>query len=427
MTREINICTIDIQNELDIMLSHRRGMQFSKYCGIALAEQTRFATAISELSRNVLEFAKSGKITFSITDTDDQYSLLACISDNGPGIKDINKILERKPEGFRGRGLGIVFARKLADRFKIETSTKGTNITIQKNIPPGKAVINKLVVQAWVKHLEKEPAISPYEELKARNIQLLEMTDELNEKAITVEQQMAEIKLLNKQLASSNQQMKEFTYAISHDLKTPLSSLNIAAEHLDLHPKGKDNAIYRQILSRSVKRLDKTVRSLIEILDLQNPDNRIIKKILFGEVFRAIREEHLQFIKAADAIVETNFDQAHSIVYIEGYLQSIFHNLLSNAIKYREPSRQLHISIATRNVKEGIGLSFSDNGTGMDMDQIGERLFTPFNRFSSIQDGKGIGLYMIKGMAESNGGRVLVESKPGAGTTFQFILVPYQP
>ncbi|HTL10725.1 MAG TPA: ATP-binding protein, partial [Chitinophagaceae bacterium] len=258
MNREMQIITIDVQNELDIMLSHRRGMQFSKYCGIALSEQTRFATAISELCRNVVEFAKTGSIAFSIINEGDQNALAATISDRGPGIEDLDSILDRKAEGFRGRGLGIVFARKLSDGFLIDTSSRGTQVQIKKHIPPGKAVINRLVIQGWIKHLAKEPSVSPYEELKARNIHLLELTDELSAKARVVDQQMEEIKLLNKQLASSNQQMKEFTYAISHDLKTPLSSLNIAAEYLDMHPRGKESPIYRQILGRSVKRLDKT-------------------------------------------------------------------------------------------------------------------------------------------------------------------------
>ena len=426
MEKAIKIITIDVQNELDIMLSHRRGMQLCKYCGIALSEQTRFATAISELCRNVLEFAKGGTISFAVTGDEDHYMLSATISDSGPGIRDIGKILERKPDGFKGRGVGIVFARKLSDSFKIESSPKGTHVTIKKNIPPGKSVINRLVVQGWVKHLDREPAISLYEELKTRNMQLLELTDELGAKAAKVEQQIEEIKQLNRQLAMSNQQMKEFTYAISHDLKTPLSSLNIAAEYLDEHPKGKDSAVYRQILGRSVKRLDKTVRSLIELLDLQNPDKRIIRTIRFAEVFKVIKEEHQQFIKEADADVEIDFEDAPDIIYIEGYLQSILHNLLNNAIKYRDPSRRLHVFIKTDKLKEGVRLSVTDNGSGMDIDKIREKLFVPFNRFSSLQDGKGIGLYMIKGMVESNGGKANVESKPGAGSTFVFILMPYQ-
>jgi len=426
MNREIPIITIDVQNELDIMLSHRRGMQFSKYCGIALSEQTRFATAISELCRNVIKFAKTGTIAFSIANEGEQHSLFATITDRGPGIRNIESILDRKPEGFRGRGVGIIFARKLSDGFKIETSSKGTQVKIKKNIPPGKAVISRLVIQGWLKHLANEPSVSPYEELKARNIQLLELTDELSAKARVVDLQMEEIKLLNKQLASSNQQMKEFTYAISHDLKTPLSSLNIAAEYLDLHPRGKESPIYRQILGRSVKRLDKTVRSLIEILDLQNPDKRIIRNLRFEAVFNVIHEEHQQFIRAADAIINVDFSTAPQINYIEGYLQSILHNLLSNAIKYREPSRRLLVSFKTDKVKEGVKLTVTDNGTGMDMEKIREKLFLPFNRFAPVQDGKGIGLYMIKGMVESNGGKVSVESKPGVGTAFNFILIPHQ-
>ena len=60
------------------------------------------------------------------------------------------------------------------------------------------------------------------------------------------------------------------------------------------------------------------------------------------------------------------------------------------------------------------------------MERIREKLFVPFNRFSSIQDGKGIGLYMIKGMVESNGGSVDVVSQPSSGTTFVFKMVPQQ-
>ncbi len=426
MTKAIDILTIDINNELDIMLSHRRGMQFSKYCGITLSEQTRFATAISELCRNVVEFAKTGTISFSILQEQDLTALVAVVKDEGPGIKDLAKILERKPETFRGRGVGLVFARKLSDKFKIQSTSKGTQVTIQKIIPLHKTVINRLVVQGWIKHLASEPTISPYEELKIRNIQLVELTDELSAKADTVEQQIEEIKKLNLQLSRSNQQMKEFTYAISHDLKTPLSSLNMASEYLDTHPKGKETVAYKQILSRSVKRLDKTVRSLIEILDLQNPDKRVIHTIQFEDVFRVIAEEHQQFIKDADAIVTTNFQQASHIVYIEGYLQSILHNLMSNAVKYRDPLRQLSVAITTRQIDNAVELRFTDNGTGMDMNKIRDKLFVPFNRFSNVQDGKGIGLYLIKGMVESNGGKVTVESKPGEGSTFIFTLVNYK-
>jgi signal transduction histidine kinase len=425
MDKDIPIITLDIHNDLDIILAHRRGMQFAKFCGIGLSEQTRFATAVSEISRNAVEYAINGSIRFFIVRVPECCYLTAVIKDEGAGITDLDSILERKPEGFRGRGLGIIFARRLADKFKITTSDKGTTVTIQKMISARNAHVSKLVVQGWLKHLEKEPVISAYEELKMRNMQLVELTEELQANAKMVQTQMDEIRELNAQLSKSYDRMKEFTYAISHDLKTPLSSLKMSSDFLEQKPKAKDAAVYKAILSRSVKRLDKTVHSLIEIIDMQERGKQRAKKLEFTELFDEAKEENEQFIIESNASVIADFN-APGICYLEAYLQSIFHNLLSNAIKYRDQSRPLSINVETRNTEDGVLLKFADNGSGMDLDMIRDRLFTPFNRFSDQTEGKGIGLYLIKGMVESNGGKVSVESQPGKGTTFTFHLVPFK-
>jgi signal transduction histidine kinase len=425
MTKEVPIVSIDIENEMDIMLCHRRGMQFAKFSGMSLSAQTRFATAISEISRNVVEYAGHGTIRFVVLIEDDLNHLIATITDKGSGIKNLPGILERQAEGYRGRGIGIVVSRKLVDHFSIESSKSGTKVTLKQTIP-SKSAINNLIVQGWVKHIESEPIISAYEELKIRNMQLIELTEELNANSRQVDKQIVEITALNEQLERSNKRMKEFTYAISHDLKTPLSSLSLATEYLETNPSGDEVPAYRQILSRSVKRLTNTVRSLIEILDRQGRGKDIIKNLEFENIFNQVQEEHDQFIKEAGPTVDVCFENSPSIAYIEAYLQSIFHNLLSNALKYRHPDRQLKIRVLTDKHPAGVLLAFSDNGIGMDLEQVGERLFGPFNRFSTGQDGKGIGLYLIKGMVESNGGNVSVESIPGEGTTFRFILVPHK-
>lgn len=427
MDKEFHILTIDIRNEMDIMLAHRRGMQFAKFSGISLSEQTRFATAVSEICRNALEYTGNGMIQFSILQKKEQPVLTATVIDKGKGISQLSAILQRQPETHRGRGLGIIYARRLADHFNIHTGINGTIIIIEKNIPAKAAPINKLIIRGWLQHIEKEPVISAYEELKMRNIQLMELTEELRTNARMVETQMQEISQLNQQLYKSNERLKEFTYAISHDLKTPLSSLRMASDYLDEHPKGKEATIYRGILSRSVLRLDRTVRSLIEILDLQDKERQVIKKLAFSAVFAEAKDEYRQFIEEANAVVEDDFTAVPGIEYIEGYLQSLFHNLLSNAIKYRDQSRQLVVRAQTSKEGNNILLTFSDNGSGMDMTMIKERVFTPFARFSpQTTEGKGIGLFLIKSMVENNGGSVTVQSRLGKGTTFRFLLVPYK-
>src|SRR6186713_3001936 len=237
---EIPIMSLDINNEMDIMLAHRRGLQFAKFSGISLSEQTRFATAVSEISRNCIEYAFNGMVQFSIVKNPDKCFLLAVIKDEGKGIHNLDEILERDTQNYRGRGLGIVYAKKLADHFRIVSSAKGTTVHVQKNIPGNAALLSNLVIQGWMKHLQNEPAISAYEELKLRNIQLVELTEELKANANMVEKQMEEIKKLNNRLSINNDRMRAFTYAISHDLKTPLTNLRISSDYMINNKGGED-------------------------------------------------------------------------------------------------------------------------------------------------------------------------------------------
>ena len=424
---EIPIMSLDINNEMDIMLAHRRGMQFAKFSGINLPEQTRFATAVSEISRNCMEYAFNGNILFSVLKIGEKCILQAIIQDEGKGIKGLDEILQRTTTQYKGRGLGIVYAKRLADQFKILSSAKGTTVTIQKNIPLKAAIlINKLVVQGWVKHLQNEPAISAYEELKMRNIHLVELTEELRANALMVEKQMEEITKLNNRLSLNNDRMKAFTYAISHDLKTPLTNLKLSSAYMVETPLGEDRAVFQGILTRSVSRLDRTIHSLIEILDIQHQEQQVVKELDIAAVFAEIQEELEVSIKQAQATIQSDFTKGGSIRYIGAYFQSILRNLLSNSLKYKDPERPLHITVKTKKSKDGIQLIFSDTASGMDINYVRDRLFIPFTRFSNVAEGKGIGLYMIKSMIENNGGTVTVDSKAGEGTSFHFNLVAYE-
>ena len=195
---------------------------------------------------------------------------------------------------------------------------------------------------------------------------------------------------------------------------------------MENNPTATDILIYQGIVTRSVNRLDRTIQSLIEIIDLQNQNQHIVKELTFETLFHESLEEYEQFIKESGAKIEMDFSTAPGIAYIEGHLQSLFHNLLSNSLKYKDEKRKLKIRVATKTSSKKIILTFSDNGVGMDMEKVKDRLFVPFNRFSGQVEGKGIGLYLIKSMIESNGGSVAVDSDPGKGTTFTFSLIPYK-
>jgi signal transduction histidine kinase len=412
---KIEITKLNMTKEMDVVLAQRRATQVAKLAGLGLAEQTRFATAVCEICRNCVEYAREGNVIFYADGDSETTAIEAEIRDKGKGISGLDKILQRDPLTYKGRGLGILFARRLADEFDIFSGADGTTVIIRKSAintqsPPGTTILD-----GWRTQIQDEPALNTYESLRICNSQLLELTDRL-------EQQSEQIDLLNRRLSQSNKNMQEFTFAISHDLKTPLTSLKLS---LSLLQPNENDATLMEVIDRSVDRLDKTIHGLVDILHIQNPDKHVIRDIRFAQLMQEIEDDHKASIQNTEATINRNFTKAESLYYLEGYAKNILANLLSNSIKYRS-EQPLSISILTEPTNKGVRLTYADNGVGIDLAQNSNLIFKPFRRLTTVGEGKGIGLYMVKTMVENNGGSVEISSEPGKGTTFVCDLVKYE-
>ena len=169
----------------------------------------------------------------------------------------------------------------------------------------------------------------------------------------------------------------------------------------------------------SVKRMDKTIRTLNKVLQLKQNHDRVEKSLLdFEQVFEDVQSNFAFQIMDTEAIIKTNFHKQPQIYMGRIHLESVFHNLLSNALKYRLPSRKPLIEVSTDCVEDKLRLSFSDNGEGIDLDSYRNKLFGLFQRFNLEIEGMGVGLHMVKSIVENSGGYVEVESQKSAGTTF---------
>ena len=123
-------------------------------------------------------------------------------------------------------------------------------------------------------------------------------------------------------------------------------------------------------------------------------------------------------INSADINISVDFSEAPSVFFDANYLESILLNLMSNSIKFSSPDRKIEISMKSRKEGEFTILEFSDNGIGMDMDRIKDRIFGLYQRFHDRSDSKGIGLYLIHSQVTALGGKISVKSKVDEGTTF---------
>jgi len=124
---------IRIESDSDIVLAREHGRAIGKKVGFSATDLTIIATAISEVARNILEFAKSGEIILDTTEQGGRHGIVIIAEDTGPGISDISLALQDGYSTGKGLGLGLPGVRRLMDEFQVlSESRKGTTVTMKK-------------------------------------------------------------------------------------------------------------------------------------------------------------------------------------------------------------------------------------------------------------------------------------------------------
>jgi len=125
--------SVDIYTEWDIVAARQLGRNEAKKSGFGTVDQARITTAISELARNIYLYAGKGKIEITRLSENELYGITIIASDNGPGIRDMRKVMEDGYSTSGGLGAGMPGVKRLMDEFKVETEIgKGTTITTTK-------------------------------------------------------------------------------------------------------------------------------------------------------------------------------------------------------------------------------------------------------------------------------------------------------
>jgi PAS domain S-box-containing protein len=159
------LAKVTLENEMDLVLAHKRSMKLAEIAGLSLSAQTTFATAVSEISRNTIDHGKNGCLTLGISDHKDR-SIIASIQDDNLH-NPINK-------------QGLEYAKRLVDRLNVLSEEAENRIELFYYVPYAENIdFRKL--DEWRSVFRNEPPISPYDEIKRKNEQLLEMASRVQE------------------------------------------------------------------------------------------------------------------------------------------------------------------------------------------------------------------------------------------------------
>ena len=243
-----------------------------------------------------------------------------------------------------------------------------------------------------------------------------EKMQELNS-ALEVEITKAELNA--KQIEIKNRELEELAYVAAHDLKAPVTNLNVLIEMIDTHSiqGDKDIELFNK-LKNNIEQVYKKVFSLNDVINFKTTLKDKKELLEFKRVFKEVEQSIHDQLNSANITLDADFSECPEIEYPPLHLNRILHNLLTNSMKFKSPDRLLKIEVKTRKINGSVCLNVKDNGLGFDAEKQGGKVFGLFKRLHTHVEGVGVGLYIVKSIVETHGGKIEVISRPNEGALF---------
>ncbi len=221
-------------------------------------------------------------------------------------------------------------------------------------------------------------------------------------------------------LIQRNSDLEQFAYIVSHNFRAPVANILGICSVLN-HPNlnADERVEIENGIALSATKLDDVIKDLNNILKVKRELNEKKEEVRFSELVNDVRESISDLITNENVSIKTDFSQFETMLTLKSYMHSVFYNLISNSIKYRRADIRPIIEIRSFEGMNVVGLTFKDNGQGIDLTKHGGKIFGLYKRFHDLQtEGKGMGLFMVKTQVEALGGKVSVNSTTGEGTEF---------
>ncbi len=435
----LRILNLSVQQELDVVASRQRARQIAQLCGFGNQDQARIATAVSELTRNVYSYARMGRVEFSVEGETVPQLLVIRVEDQGPGIAELDLVLSGRYQSRTGMGMGILGARRLMDQFDIQSGPGGTSVTLKKLLPHDAPLVTSALIGAMGGQLaalssdvtvaevqqQNRELLATLSELKARQDELVQLTRELEDTNRGVVALYAELDEKADHLRRADEMKTRFLSNMSHEFRTPLSSIRaltrLLLERVDGELSHEQEKQVRFIM-KGAESLNELVDDLLDLAKIE-AGKIDVRPVAFdvGEMFSALRGMLRPLLVSTK--VELLFDEPEQPIAMmtdEAKLSQILRNFISNALKFTEAG---HVKVRATLLPNGDAVRFEVEDTGIGIAQEHHQIV--FEEFSQVENrlqhkikGTGLGLPLCRRLAALLGGSVNLRSVPGEGSTF---------
>jgi len=240
---------------------------------------------------------------------------------------------------------------------------------------------------------------------------------------IKLQEQLIREKLAAEKLEELNQQKSMFVSTVSHDLKTPLTSIKIFAEMLlenekNLTDRSKNHL---EIIEGETDRLTRLINNVLDFSKIEKGlKDYSFREIHFNKIVRNVIELMQYTIKMKGFVLETKLKEFDDLIYGDAdAITEAIENIISNAIRFSKEKKEIKVSTYS---KDGfVCVDVMDSGIGIDKLDI-EKIFDPFFRAEDARskkiDGTGLGLPIVKHIVDEHKGNILINSLLGQGSVF---------
>jgi signal transduction histidine kinase len=427
-----------VRREADIVKVRERVRRLAREMGFDSTTQIKITTAVSEITRNIYEYAKSGAITLCVAERGPDMGLLLMARDDGPGIDEatLRAIMRGTYRSASGLGVGLSGTRKLMDEFDIKTAEgEGTRVSIIKWMPRTAIPEVKNRIEDLRAIFGVEADDSAIEELQQQNRDFVAVLAELEEKREQLEQLNQQLGETNRELNEANAKLRElaemkeeFLALTTHDLRSPLTVISgvisfFTSGRLGQLSPEQQNMV--AMMERNAQSLIELVNDLLDASKLESGSLRLdIASIDLRSLIDESRETMEPLAREKGITLEEHIAPGLPLVEADRpKLRRVIVNLLSNAVKFTGKGGTVQLKAEPLDGR--VRISISDTGVGIAPEDV-ERLFDKYeqarSRATRGEKGTGLGLYITKQLVELHGGEIKVTSELGRGSTFSFTL-----